>query len=146
MVFHNRHFVGQVANKIWYIEDKKIKEYPGTYDEYEYWRKKNEANGIAQAEPPKKEKKLQEAVVQEPKSDNKLKLLEKDLKKIEELIESLEKKRSDLEEEMARPEVFGNFDKLQQTQLNFKEVEKDLKSANEKWEHIATAIDGLNKI
>ncbi len=146
VVSHNRHFVGQVANKIWYIEDKKIKEYPGTYDEYEYWRKKNEANGIAQAEPPKKEKKLQEAVVQEPKSDNKLKLLEKDLKKIEELIESLEKKRSDLEEEMARPEVFGNFEKLQQTQLNFKEVEKDLKSANEKWEHIATAIDGLNKI
>ena len=46
VVSHNRHFVTQVANKIWYIEDKQIKEYPGTFDEYEYWRKKN-AGAIA---------------------------------------------------------------------------------------------------
>src|SRR5690348_10073023 len=43
VVSHNRHFVHQVANKIWYIEGKQIKEYPGTYEEYEYWRKKIEA-------------------------------------------------------------------------------------------------------
>ena len=58
VVSHNRHFITQIANKIWYIEDKKIKEYPGTYDEYEYWRKKNETEGIKKAEPPKKEKKI----------------------------------------------------------------------------------------
>jgi ATP-binding cassette subfamily F protein 3 len=40
VVSHNRHFISQIANKIWYIEDHQIKEYPGTYDEYEYWRKK----------------------------------------------------------------------------------------------------------
>src|SRR5687768_3976126 len=57
VVSHNRHFISQIANKIWYIEDKKIKEYPGTYEEYEYWKKKNEANHIVHAEPPKKEKK-----------------------------------------------------------------------------------------
>src|SRR5690606_12605254 len=27
----------RIANKIWYIEDEQIKEYPGTYDEYEWW-------------------------------------------------------------------------------------------------------------
>src|SRR5882724_6822757 len=43
-VSHNRHFVNQVANKIWYIENHQIKEYPGTYEEYEYWRKKNATN------------------------------------------------------------------------------------------------------
>ena len=55
VVSHNRHFVTQVANKIWYIEDKQIKEYPGTFDEYEYWRKKNAAAAIQ--ETPKQEKK-----------------------------------------------------------------------------------------
>ena len=60
VVSHNRHFISQIANKIWYIEDKKIKEYPGTYDEYEYWRKKNETDGIKKAEPPKKEKKVKD--------------------------------------------------------------------------------------
>ena len=145
VVSHNRHFITQIANKIWYIEDKKIKEYPGTYDEYEYWRKKNETEGIKKAEPPKKEKKIKETPSPSPKNDNKLKLLEKDLKKIEEELESLEKRRSELEEEMAKPEVFGNFEKLQQKQLVFEEVEKALREANEKWNHIATAIDGISK-
>ena len=37
LVSHNRHFIRETANKIWYIEDREIKEYPGIYDEYEYW-------------------------------------------------------------------------------------------------------------
>jgi ATP-binding cassette subfamily F protein 3 len=146
VVSHNRHFVSQIANKIWYIEDNKIKEYPGTYDEYEYWRKKNAAEGIVAQEPPKKEKKVQEVVTPPaPKKDNRLKSLERDLKKIEEEVESLEKKKVALEEEMAKPEVFGSFEKLQQVQASFDAVDKELKSANEKWESVATEIDGLSK-
>ncbi|MEL6539669.1 MAG: ABC-F family ATP-binding cassette domain-containing protein [Bacteroidota bacterium] len=38
IVSHDRHFVAQVATKIWYLEDHQIKEYPGTYEEYKYWR------------------------------------------------------------------------------------------------------------
>ena len=37
-VSHDRHFIKGVANKIWYIEQHEIKEYPGTYEEYEFWR------------------------------------------------------------------------------------------------------------
>jgi ATP-binding cassette subfamily F protein 3 len=146
VVSHNRHFISQIANKIWYIEDKKIKEYPGTYDEYEYWRKKNELDGVKQVEPPKKEKKVTEAPAPtRPKQDNRLKLLEKDLKEIEQRMEALEQRKGSLEEEMAKPEVFGNFEKLQQVQAAFNEVEKELKEVNDKWEHIATAIDDMNK-
>src|SRR6187402_143532 len=57
VVSHNRHFVSQIANKIWYIEDKQIKEYPGTYDEYEYWRKKNLVSATPEPAKPKAEKK-----------------------------------------------------------------------------------------
>ena len=145
VVSHNRHFISQIANKIWYIEDKKIKEYPGTYDEYEYWRKKNEAVGVTKAEPPKKEKKVQESPPPPPKNDTKLKLLEKDLKKVEEQVEALEKKKSVLEETMAKPEVFGNFEKLQQAQADFDKVQTELNLANNKWEQIATNIDELNR-
>lgn len=146
VVSHNRHFISRIANKIWYIEDKKIKEYPGTYDEYEYWRKKNETAGVDKIEPPKKEKKVKENTpVVASKNDNKLKLLEKDLRKIEAEVESLEKKKAALEEDMAKPEVFGNFEKLQQAQSNFDQVGKALTNANETWERIAMAIDELNR-
>ncbi|MEY3411906.1 MAG: Zinc import ATP-binding protein ZnuC, partial [Bacteroidota bacterium] len=30
-ISHDRHFITQIATKIWYIEDEEIKEYPGTY-------------------------------------------------------------------------------------------------------------------
>src|SRR5690606_38156032 len=38
VVSHDRYLLDNVANKIWYIEDRKIKEYPGTYQEYEDWQ------------------------------------------------------------------------------------------------------------
>src|SRR6185295_8067238 len=41
IVSHDRFFLAEVANKIWYIENNKLKEYPGTYDEYEMWIEKN---------------------------------------------------------------------------------------------------------
>lgn len=33
-VSHDRNFIQQVANKIWYIEHKKVKVFPGTYEEF----------------------------------------------------------------------------------------------------------------
>ncbi len=39
VVSHNRHFIEKLANKIWYIEDKKIKEFPDNYEAYEFWMK-----------------------------------------------------------------------------------------------------------
>jgi len=41
LVSHDRHLVTQVANKIWYIEDKQIKVYHGTYEEYTYWQQRS---------------------------------------------------------------------------------------------------------
>lgn len=36
VVSHNRDFIAQFATKIWYVENHKIKSYPGTYAEYTY--------------------------------------------------------------------------------------------------------------
>jgi ATP-binding cassette subfamily F protein 3 len=147
VVSHNRHFVSQIANKIWYIEDKQIKEYPGTYDEYEYWRKKNEASGV-KAEPPKPKKaepEVKQKQPQTPSNEAKLKTLDKELKKAEEQISKLEEQKSKLELEMASPEVFSNAAKLKEVQSAFNKTEADLAAANKKWEEIATAIDELNQ-
>lgn len=147
VVSHNRHFVSQIANKIWYIEDQQIKEYPGTYDEYEYWRKKNAASGI-KTEPPKQKKQepeVKQKQPQTPSNEAKLKTLEKELKKAEEQISQLETQKSKLELEMANPEVFSNAAKLKDIQASFNKTEADLAAANKKWEEVATAIDELNQ-
>jgi ATP-binding cassette, subfamily F, member 3 len=150
VVSHNRHFVSQIANKIWYIEDKQIKEYPGTYDEYEYWKKKTEAESAVkqdQLKPKAKvEKPIQEIKPKPATSSNvsQLKSLEKDLKKAEELIEQLQTKRNILEADMATPAVYSDFKKLNEKKSEFDKVVIDLETANRKWEEIAVAIDSLN--
>jgi ATP-binding cassette subfamily F protein 3 len=37
IVSHDRQFISDTANKIWWIEDRQIKEYPGTYEEWKEW-------------------------------------------------------------------------------------------------------------
>jgi len=41
LVSHDRYFISEVATKIWWIEDNKIKEYPGNYNEYHDWKERH---------------------------------------------------------------------------------------------------------
>ncbi len=141
VVSHNRYFVSQIANKIWYIENKQIKEYPGTYEEYEYWRKKNES-----AEPPAKKAepvapKKEQPVKANDVSAKKLKAFQKELKQCEEKIESLEARKKQIEDEMAKPEVYSNFEKLKEAQEKFNSINATLEEATEKWEKLIGQID-----
>jgi ATP-binding cassette, subfamily F, member 3 len=147
VVSHNRHFVNQVANKIWYIEDHQIKEYPGTYDEYEYWRKKNEAAGIIQPVAVKKSEPKPAEKVQNIKpvnvNEKKIKSLSQDLKKVEEVIQKLELEKKKIEDEMAKPEVYSNFEKLNEIQQKFDALNATLQGENSRWEKIMLELDAL---
>jgi ATP-binding cassette, subfamily F, member 3 len=146
VVSHNRHFVSQVANKIWYIEDHQIKEYPGTYDEYEYWRKKNEASALPPPPPPKKqESKLAEPKQSQPNHAKKIAELNKELKKIEDAIQLAQQEREKIETEMAKPEVFSNFEKLNAQQQLFEKADGKLEELNQRWESVALEIEEWEK-
>lgn len=143
VVSHNRHFVSQVANKIWYIEDKQIKEYPGNYEEYEYWKKKNEALNI-QPPPPKKAEPKKEAAKPKTPSDNqKLKSLNNELKKVEEAIQKWQQQKDLLESEMTKPEIYSDFEKLHEVQTQFDKATLMLESENKRWEELAIEMDRL---
>lgn len=43
VVSHNRYFIERLANKIWYIEDEKLKSFPDTYEAYTFWLKNKQA-------------------------------------------------------------------------------------------------------
>jgi ATP-binding cassette subfamily F protein 3 len=144
VVSHNRHFVSQVANKIWYIENHQIKEYPGTYDEYEYWRKKNAQQSSVTPEPVKK----QEPKIEKKKEvtpSNHLKALQSNLKKVEASIEKLVAEKASIENEMSKPEVYSNFEKLNEWQTKFEKTDLQLEEENKKWESIALEIDEEEK-
>jgi ATP-binding cassette, subfamily F, member 3 len=142
VVSHNRHFVNQVANKIWYIENHEIKEYPGTYDEYEYWRKQNALPEPAVVKLQKKEPTPEvKAAVSKP-VDKKSKTLEQELKKVEATISALETEKQQIETELAKPEVYGNPSQLEIQQSRFTKVDTAIKDATARWEEIVTQMEG----
>jgi ATP-binding cassette subfamily F protein 3 len=143
VVSHNRHFVNQIANKIWYIEEKTIKEYPGTYDEYEYWRQQQLATNTAPAKQETKSRAEKKKKAPEGDTANKQKMLEKEMKKVEDEMEKLQQQKEALEMEMAKPDVFSNFNQLQALQQEFASVDQKLLVVNKQWEELAEMIDAL---
>ncbi|WP_421976538.1 ABC-F family ATP-binding cassette domain-containing protein [Roseivirga seohaensis] len=145
IVSHDRHFISQIANKIWYIEDHQIKEYPGTYDEYVYWQQKKEAEQKPKVAEVKVQKEKPTQQQRPPKDPNlqELKKLQNQLGNVENEIEKLESKKGALEAEMAKPEVFGDFNKLQEKQSEYDELTKKLETAQSSWEEIAEMIDAI---
>lgn len=146
IVSHNRHFIAQTATKIWYIEDQEIKEYPGTYSEYRYWQE-NVVQPKKEAEaqkPAPKEKPKAEAAPKRERSDREVKAKEKEILKLEESIDQLEKQKKQLEEELAKPAVYGDPDKLMEVNKEFTAVEKKLEATQNDWEQRIMELDALN--
>lgn len=145
IVSHDRHFISQIANKIWYIEDQEIKEYPGTYNEYVYWQEKREAQQkpTVQESKPKKEKPQQGQKPPRNPNDQELKKLQVQLEGVENDIERLESKKVQLETEMADPKVFGDFNQLQEKQAAYDKLNTELEKSQQNWEALAEQIDNL---
>ncbi|MCJ8210081.1 ABC-F family ATP-binding cassette domain-containing protein [Mucilaginibacter sp. RS28] len=141
-VSHDRHFLANIANKIWFIEDQKIKEYPGTYVEYEEWMAKRKVQPKAAASAPKKEEKKEAPKQQQPSEDKskQLKKLNSDLQKMEDQIAALEKEVKQYEEKLADPAVFNDQAKLADTNSGYQQKQNQLKLLQQQWETLAEQI------
>ncbi len=123
IVSHNRHFISEVANEIWYIEDKIIKAYPGDYKDYQNFNsKKEKTNSVSVKAKPKITKKRKE---KENKNDDSAYI-----KKLENSIEKHEKVISEIEQKLSLPEVIEEKDKfnelLKQHQFESEELERKM--------------------
>ena len=144
VVSHNRHFVNQVANKIWYIENQEIKEYPGTFDEFEYWWAKNKKTALTPQS--SKKKKIKTNKKSKPKTDDiALKNLNKKMTQIEGDLEQLEQLKIDLEQKLADPNIYGNPGTLKETNDHFEKTIQAITRATDKWEAVAEKLDALEQ-
>lgn len=152
IVSHDRYFVNSVANKIWYIEDKEIKQYPGSYEEYEYWRSKNPIVQKAPQEkqtPPPAKKVEPKPISNSAPFDAHLKLLKKNKKELEELedqVTQLENEKAELEIQMSKPEIFGDVEELARINRLYDKNEQALGEAQDKWDELMITIDEMEEI
>ena len=145
LVSHDRYFISRIANKIWEIDDQKIREFKGSYAEWEDWKerklkadaaaKKNEA-AIAKVEKPepKVEKAPQKNVSNEVKNNiQKVKTL---FKQLEEKLVKLNAGKNILESKLADPSIYGDKDKFLQAESDYKKALQELAEANKEYEKV----------
>ncbi len=58
-------------------------------------------------------------------------------------VQKLVTEKETIEAELAKPEVYGSIDKLNEQQRKFEKVDSQLEEENKKWESIALEIEEL---
>jgi ATP-binding cassette, subfamily F, member 3 len=146
VVSHDRHFVSQIANKIWYIEDQEIKEYMGSYDEFVWWQEEIRQNSALaeQVSTPKTApvKAIAPAPVKPKLNHNDSKKLQKEIEEIEARITATEKLKENIETKLADAGIYSDTALLQKTNAEYEKIKTDLNAANERWEELIMAMEG----
>lgn len=164
-VSHDRHFVSKIANKIWEIEDHKIVEFKGSYAEWEDWKERRLAAAKIEesvtkntGEKNNKEQPVKKETVAEviPAVTQQRSPVDKEIKKeyhknktrfqqIEEKLAQLNQRKTALETLMASPESYGNKDKFQQTETEYKSVTAELIGLNKEYETVFEKVMELEE-
>lgn len=147
LVSHDRYFVNQTCNKIWEIENYKIKEFVGNFEEWEEW-KQRQAKNVNDKEKLKSEKlslKREEVKVEANQVNIPKNNIDKDVKKqvqkiqrqfqqLEEKIASLTRQKALLESALSCHEIYTDNNKFSQTETDYKNVSDQLQKANAEYE------------
>ncbi len=120
-VSHDRTFISRVANKIWWIEDGVIREYAGTYDEYNEWFAKQpiRVNSSQSA----KSAILKTAILEPTNksvSKNQLKKMEEELEEIEKEMDILKEIISKIEMDLSNESIASNITIVKELSLDHK--------------------------
>jgi ATP-binding cassette subfamily F protein 3 len=144
VVSHDRHFVSQIANKIWWIEDNQIKEYPGTYAEFEPWnqqrlKNKPSANAIKEAVTVHVKPKAENL----PHRDTLVKALKKQIDGLDIEIAALKKQIDNNEAEMTKESVYTNAMELKTISQTLGKLKHELLDKEQEYETAFEELMGL---
>jgi ATP-binding cassette subfamily F protein 3 len=120
-VSHDRTFISRVANKIWWIEDGIIREYAGTYDEYNEWFAKQPIKVISSQSV--KSAILKTAILDSTNksvSKNQLKKMEEELEEIEKEMDILKEIISKIEMDLSNESIASNITIVKELSLDHK--------------------------
>ncbi len=135
LVSHDRHFISQVANKIWWIDNHKIKEYPGTYEEFIWWKSQQEIKQTTVKRACEKKKKGNKKPRNNQTEQQRIKVM----KDIESKIEKLEKGVLNLENKLTDPPLYQDEEKFQKISHTYHKKKEELDQLMNQWESLDRA-------
>jgi ATP-binding cassette, subfamily F, member 3 len=156
IVSHDRYFISKTANKIWNIEDGKINEFNGPYDEWAQWhqdklKREQAANTpVKTAQAPKKEEK------QSPKTNinndqqnawrKELQKQQKILQRQEEDINKLKLEKQELEGKLGDPSFYAaNKAEFQKVDEKYRQVSARYTSLSAEYDKVFEQVMELEE-
>jgi len=143
LVSHDRYFVNKTANKIWEIQDYQIKEFVGTYDEWERWKQERKANENIESKK-KESAPAKKSVITEKKSNHhnpenreqqkELQKLKKQFEQLEEKIAKGTQEKKQLEANLALPEIYSDNQKFVEAEKKYTQKSQQLLKDNAEYE------------
>jgi len=141
LVSHDRYFISKTANKIWEIEDFRIKEFKGSYDEWVEWNKRMNAQAKPAQNKPKTESQLpvqQKAPeIIQPVNKEAKKQFQKQQKLVEQLdadIKRLQQESDRLELHLSAPEIYADRQKFLVAESEYKKAALSLNVAKQQYD------------
>ncbi len=145
LVSHDRYFVNKTANKIWEIDNYKIKEFVGTYDEWERW--KQERKSVEKNIEEKKDTQKKTAVVEKKNNNNQsaaetreqqkeLQKVKKQFQQLEERIVKNTEEKKQLEANLALPEIYSDKEKFIEAEKKYNQKLQELSNNNAQYEKL----------
>lgn len=135
-VSHDRYFINKTASRIMELSSNTVTNYIGNYD---YYLEKRDILAPKEVKQVSSEKNT--AVKDDWKAQKeeqaKLRKRQNDIAKIEKSIEQLEKDNSELDEQLALPEVYSDVKQLMKLNEKKQEIEKKLEKLYEDWETLS---------
>lgn len=131
LVSHDRYFISKTANKIWEIDNGKIKEFKGPYDEWVEWKNRMKLlQSSPKVEEVKKTKEKEKPSIKIDTSKQKdLKKVQKKFSEAEQSMAALQNEKTQLESLLADPAIYTDVQKFQDTEKKYHQILINLKSA-----------------
>lgn len=145
IVSHDRYFISKTANKIWNIENGEIKEFNGTYDEWDVWHKDKLKRELPATNKPttvvakKEEKPTPKVNVNNEQLNNLKKDYQKQqklLQKHEEDINKLKTEVAALEAKLADPAFYSNRQEFQKVDEDYRKQSAKLNEKNNEYDKV----------
>ncbi|MFC2123878.1 ribosomal protection-like ABC-F family protein [Bacteroidota bacterium] len=145
MVSHDRQFISDIANKIWYIENFEIKEYPGIYDEFHIWfeAKKPQKSKSPKSSVPKSKTTNKIHYDETRATSREIRSMESKIAKKEIEIEELEIIKKTIEKDMGMVEIYSSYDLLSEKNNELQSVNVKLSEAHKEWEYLYIELETL---
>lgn len=143
-VSHDRYFIDRVATHVAALENNRLRLYWGNYS---YYREKLQKDALLK---PDGEERAAASSQQQYRMEIKAKernhkRLTRQLQTLENEIYSLEERRQQLQEMLVSPDIYQDYQALQEQSSKQKQVDEEIRRAYEEWEKVSDELAHLER-